>query len=150
DGEPYTPAAEHHDDPFWTPQDEAAADAPLASAPEEHAGATAHAASDLYDDDLDLDVPAAPAPYADATPAIDEPPPPGKNDYLAAARRAAQAQSLPKTRPDPGPTPQLSLRGSSRIVLWGAASGIALLLVGGAYFFGGNRHAPAPAQPTPE
>jgi localization factor PodJL len=146
--EPFTTGAERNDDPFWTPQDEAGADTPLASSQEAVAAVTAPATADLYDDDLDLDFPEAAAPHAEPMPASEEPPPPGKNDYLAAARRAAQAQSLPKTRPEPGPTPQLSLRGSSRIVLWGAASGIALLLVGGAYFFAG--HAPAPAQPTPE
>src|SRR5262249_43816450 len=97
----------------------------------------------------DLDRAPVPAPAPISQPAAMAPPepPPGKNDYLAQARRAAQAQSLPKTRPEPGPTPQLSLRGSSRIVLWGAASGIALLLVGGAFFYSGNRPAPAPAEP---
>jgi localization factor PodJL len=41
------------------------------------------------------------------------------------------------------------LRGSSRVVLWGAASGVALLLIGGAYLLN-NRHAPAPTQPAPD
>jgi localization factor PodJL len=71
----------------------------------------------------------------------DDPPlPPGKNDYLANARKAALAQTQTQTRQRPlthaeqGPTPTLSLRGSSRIVLWGAASIVAALLVGGAWY----------------
>jgi localization factor PodJL len=72
-------------------------------------------------------------------------PPPGKNDYLANARKAALAQSMPKSRPEPGPTPTLSLRGSSRIVLWGAATTIAALLVGGAYYYSSQNAAPRPA-----
>lgn len=96
------------------------------------------------------------APAIEFTPPFDEMPPPlaeaatppGKNDYLAQARKAAQAQSLPKTRPEPGPAPQLSLRGSSRVVLWGAASGVALLLIGGAYYLNTHRHAAAPQHPT--
>jgi localization factor PodJL len=129
------------DDPFWSPEDDAVANAPLmSSAPAVHADTPlAHAGHEAFDDDLPLDAPVA-------TPS-EPPPPPGKNDYLAAARRAAQAQSLPKTRPDPAPTPMLSLRGSSRIVLWGAASGIAMLLVGGAYFYSSQRTA-EPAQPV--
>ncbi|MBS0385830.1 MAG: SEL1-like repeat protein [Proteobacteria bacterium] len=141
DVEAFTPAPAQEDDPFWSPEDEGAS---AVAAPEAHAEPLAHAGDEALGDDLPFEL--APTPALTPEP----PPPPGKNDYLAAARRAAQAQSLPKTRPEPGPTPQLSLRGSSRVVLWGAASGIALLLVGGAYFFGGNRHAPAPAQPAPE
>jgi localization factor PodJL len=121
------------DDPFWTPEHtndaSSHADAAIADA--------AMLDFDPQSEPLDLNTePPAPAP------------PPGKNDYLANARRAAQAQSLPKTRSEPGPTPTLSLRGSSRIVLWGAAGGLALLVLGGAYFFGG-RTAPHPPAPSP-
>lgn len=142
DVEAFTPSPAQEDDPFWSPDDEAIANAPLmSSAPTSHADTPlAHAVHDAFDDDLPLAAPAA-------TPA-EPPPPPGKNDYLAAARRAAQAQSLPKTRPDPAPTPMLSLRGSSRIVLWGAASGIAMLLVGGAYFYTNGQRTAEPAQPA--
>lgn len=77
--------------------------------------------------------------------------PPPKNDYLANARKAAQAQSLPKTRPEQTKSaPQLSLRGSTRIVLWGAA--IAVLAAGGAWYMN-NRAEPeatTESQPTPE
>lgn len=60
--------------------------------------------------------------------------PPSRHDYLANARKAAQAQSLPRARNEPGPAPRLSLRGSSRVVLWGAASVVAAMLVGGAWY----------------
>ncbi len=85
---------------------------------------------------------------------IDEPQseaPTGKNAYLAHARRAAQAQSQPKPRPEAVPTPKLSLRGSSRVVVWGAAGVIALLLIGGArYWVQQNAPAPdaAPVEPS--
>ncbi|MFZ2030729.1 MAG: hypothetical protein WAU68_10505 [Vitreimonas sp.] len=144
DVEAFNPPAQD-DDPFWSPEDEIA-NAPLTSAaPEEPASATplAHGDFDAFDDDLPLDLPDENA----ATP-VEPPPPPGKNDYLAAARRAAQAQSLPRTRADPAPTPQLSLRGSSRIVLWGAASGIAALLIGGAYFYTNSQRAAQAPHPT--
>lgn len=59
--------------------------------------------------------------------------PPSRNDYLVNARKAAQAQSQPK-RPEQAPTPRLSLRGSSRIVLWGAASAIAALAALGVWY----------------
>jgi localization factor PodJL len=115
------------DDPFWTPEthavdafrEETDTEDPLAPTWEEEQAQLAR------DDDpppLDLD-------------GAQSSPPPGKNDYLANARRAAMAQaSLPKTRPEPGPTPKLGLRGSSRIVLWGAASLVALLMVGGVWY----------------
>jgi localization factor PodJL len=142
DVEAFTPPPAQDDDPFWSPEDEAVANAPLmSSAPAAHADTPlSHAGDDVFGDDLPLDAPAATL--------AEPPPPPGKNDYLAAARRAAQAQSLPKTRPDPAPTPMLSLRGSSRVVLWGAASGIAMLLVGGAYFYTNSQHTAEPAQPV--
>lgn len=143
DVEAFTPSV-HEDDPFWSPEDDGIANAPLTSALHDHADTPlAHAdIGSLEDGDLPLTI--ADAPAHEATPA-EPPPPPGKNDYLAAARRAAQAQSLPKTRADPPPTPQLSLRGSSRIVLWGAASGIAALLIGGGYLYmNGQRTAETP------
>jgi localization factor PodJL len=78
-------------------------------------------------------------------------PPPSKNDYLAAARKAAQAQSQVKTRDnDTGAAPRLSLRGSSRIILWGAASLIAVLLIGGAKWFSDRQEAATAAQPQGE
>ncbi|MBI3438628.1 MAG: SEL1-like repeat protein [Proteobacteria bacterium] len=134
------------DDPFWSPEDDDAAGVPLSSRHEHHDDtAFAHGGADDFGDDLPLAL--ADAPPLDAAPA-EPPPPPGKNDYLAAARRAAQAQSLPKTRADPPPTPQLSLRGSSRIVLWGATAGIAALLIGGSYLYSNSQHTAQPAQPV--
>ena len=148
DVEAFNPPAQE-DDPFWSPEDENITNAPLTSASSGlHHDDVPLAHGDIAsfeDDDLPLNLADAPAPEAAPS---EPPPPPGKNDYLAAARRAAQAQSLPKTRADPPPTPQLSLRGSSRIVLWGAASGIAALLIGGAYFYmNGQRTAETP-RPT--
>jgi localization factor PodJL len=70
------------------------------------------------------------------TPVAPQEPPPGKNAYLASARRAAQAQAIPpKARPERSLTPKLSLRGSSRIVVWGAASLVTLLLIGGGRYW---------------
>jgi localization factor PodJL len=86
-----------------------------------------------------------PAPPADE--------PTGKNAYLAQARRAAQAQTLPKARPEPGMAPKLSLRGSSRIVVWGAASLATLLLIGGARYWvqqNSQNQEPASAEPAVE
>jgi localization factor PodJL len=114
------------DDPFWSP-DEAPqtieeAVVPLAQHHESDVPlAGAHEAPLAL-----IDTPAE----TESAPAASS-----KNDYLANARKAAQAQSLPKTRPDTvAETPRLSLRGSSRIVLWGTAGLIAALLVGGAYY----------------
>ncbi|MBY0563380.1 MAG: hypothetical protein K2P58_04255 [Hyphomonadaceae bacterium] len=93
---------------------------------------------------------AIPLSAPEVAPAAPREPPPSRLDYLANARKAAQAQSLPKARPELEPTPRLSLRGSSRVVLWGAASVITLMLVGGAWWFN-NRAASAdgaPAEPT--
>ncbi len=108
-----------------------------------------------FEDSAEAPAPAeSRAPYAATdAPALDltdaPAPPPGKNDYLANARKVAIAQTQTQTRQRPqthaeqGPTPTLSLRGSSRIVLWGAASIVAALLVGGAWY--ANRSADAPA-----
>lgn len=89
-------------------------------------------------------VPLAPPPTQGPAPTQ----PPSRLDYLASARKAAQAQSLPK-RPEQEPTPRLSLRGSSRVVLWGAASVVTLMLVGGAYWFN-MRASSAPEAPPSE
>jgi len=131
------------DDPFWSPEDEAAT--PLAqadknaatAAPDEPLGGVAP---------LDL--------------GAEAPPPPGKNDYLANARKAAQAQANAKgsktasaaADTNTGEAPKLSLRGSSRIVLWGAASLIALALIGGAKYLSDREETASPATPdaTPE
>jgi TPR repeat protein len=116
------------DDPFWTPEE------PDPTAAGELA-ASADDAGPILDED---------PPGAAASPA------PGKNDYLANARRAAQAQSLPKTRNEPSPTPRLSLRGSSRIILWTSATAIAALLIGGAWYLNRDNGAPAEPQQLPE
>ncbi|MEZ5995168.1 MAG: hypothetical protein R3C25_05390 [Hyphomonadaceae bacterium] len=140
--EPEAFAAEVGNDPFWTPDEDALASEESPQPPAEDAVAL----SDSYDD-----VPLAHT-EAPALELLDEPaPPPAKNDYLANARKAAQAQSLPKTRPDKGAqAPKLSLRGSSRVVLWGAATAVAALLIGGAYYMNraADNVAPEPA-PTP-
>lgn len=131
-----TPAED--DDPFWTPEPAA----PLA-----HAPAAPQAAA------FDLD---APAP--------EEPKPPSKNDYLVNARKAAQAQSAPPVKAGKGgkekkqraahgevaPTPMLSLRGPTRVVLWGAV--VAAAIAGGAWYVKQQHRAqPAsPAQPEPD
>ncbi|MGQ0531110.1 MAG: hypothetical protein ACT4OF_00275 [Caulobacteraceae bacterium] len=149
------------DDPFWTPDELAAQTIEQAVAPL----ATASAADPLLATTITTgaDVPLGnnvEEPFSLDVPELDSLPPlpeetaaPGKNDYLANARRAAQAQALPKTRPETaGETPKLSLRGSSRVVLWGAASLIALLLVGGAYYLksrGENAEPQQDSEPAP-
>jgi localization factor PodJL len=137
DVDAFAPPPPEDDDPFWTPD---------AIAP---ASATPH--TDVFAEDagaLDLDVAAPPAFEAPTAP------PAGKNDYLAAARRAAQAQATPpKTRKEQTErTPTYSLRGSSRVVLWGAASAIALLIAGGAWYLNEQQNAaePAPSEPQPD
>jgi localization factor PodJL len=94
----------------------------------------------------------------DAAPEEEPSAPPSKNAYLDNARKAAQAQVKPaqtKTvhvrpaRPDVGATPKLSLRGPSRIVLWGAAGLAALLLIGGARYLV-QRGGAESASPEPE
>ena len=129
----FAPPPPEDDDPFWAPDAAGAAEAPLAITPESH--------------DIDAD--------AEAPPPIEEPaepaPPPGRHDYLKSARKAAQDQSLPQKAREPA-TPTYSLRGSSRIVLWGAASAIALLIAGGAWYLNAQDHArrAAPSQPEPD
>jgi len=145
------------DDPFWSPDTPLADAAPATPAPTAAADVPLGNMPELDDlapienlAALDLDV---------------EPPlPPGKNDYLANARKAAQAQSQQTAKPakkvrEPkaarvkadttGETPQLSLRGSSRVILWGTASLIAVALIGGAKYFGAHHGSPAPAAEPP-
>lgn len=142
------------DGPFWSPEDETPA---LLSEP---AAETPPSPATPDDDGLDaamFDVsPGAEPPQAP----IEPPPPPGKNDYLANARKAAQAQSAPQGKEKdkkekqakPERTASESLRGQSRIVLWGATGAIALMLAGGYWYYnnqqqGAGDEAPAP---TPE
>ncbi len=128
------------DDPFWTPDEFAPqtiedAVAPLVTPPAQTPFAAsadvplAHAEEEPLSLDLPElgDLPPLPEDVAAAAS-------PSKNDYLANARKAAQAQSLPKTRPDKAiETPKLSLRGPSRIILWGAA--VAVLAAAGGYYY---------------
>lgn len=120
-------------DEFWTPTANANVDVPLApreampvAAPDEPLGLTAEA-------------PAATG-----------------HDYLAKARKAAQAQmqSSPQRAAagESKPAPRLSLRGSSRIIVWGAASIAALAAIGGARYFSeraSDSEAGAASQPAP-
>ena len=148
------------DDTFWSPEAETGA-TPLAGAREETP----------FDPIGDLSEPQT------LTELAPEPaPPPGKNDYLANARKAAQAQAEsaktkdkkvkepkqakvkaakePKVKAEKqtetGAAPQLSLRGSSRIVLWGATGLIVLALVAGANYFANSQDAPQDPQTSPE
>ncbi|MES1200805.1 MAG: hypothetical protein ABUS57_05090 [Pseudomonadota bacterium] len=127
----FAPPPPEDDDPFW--------------APEPEAEASPAAAHETHDFDADAEVPPAPA---------DEPAlPPGRHDYLKAARKAAQDQSTPQSKAREAVPPTYSLRGSSRIVLWGAASAIALLIAGGAWYLNMQDHArraAPPAQPEPD
>ncbi|QGZ94217.1 SEL1-like repeat protein [Terricaulis silvestris] len=165
------------DDPFWSPNAEVSVDAatPLASAP-----ATFDATTDFDDGadfgdlpDLDAelhDTLHGEAQALDLTPASEAAPAPvGKNDYLANARKAAQAQAQTKpAKPGKEPkaaklpkqpkaeresarveTPKLSLRGSSRIILWGAASLVALAIVGGAKYISERNDNAGTAEPQP-
>lgn len=150
------------DDPFWTPDD-------LDLSTPSETPTLVQTPPALEDDDLafeplmsehlDEPTPLGDTPALEPTLDLTEPPAPaapaGKNDYLANARKAAQAQSLPKTRSEPAATPKLSLRGSSRIILWGTTGVIAALLVGGALYINGQQEGaetqsePGAATPTP-
>ncbi|MGD9980629.1 MAG: hypothetical protein AB7H66_05185 [Hyphomonadaceae bacterium] len=144
------------DDPFWTPDDLAPqtieqAVAPLVNAPIVDPLAAAPVLGDAdvplahgVEEPLSLDLPE----FTELPPLPEEPAAaPSKNDYLANARKAAQAQSLPRTRPEKvADTPKLSLRGSSRVVLWGAATLIAALIVGGAYYIRSQDESAEPQQ----
>jgi localization factor PodJL len=104
------------EDPFWSPET-------TGELPPLHGSDRPSVADTVIQESM------PPASAAPETPS----PPVGKNDYLANARRAAQAQANVNNKgADAGVTPKLSLRGSSRIILWGAASLIALTLVAGA------------------
>lgn len=147
------PPAESEESPFWSPDAEADA-SPLSTARHDVSNAIENFSADAPIDEFPLNL----APEAEA-------PPPGKNDYLANARKAAQSQALqaktkeskkakaPKTKRDvdADAAPKLSLRGSSRIVLWGAATLIALAIVGGARYFADRQDADsAETQIAPE
>ena len=136
------------EDPFWAPEEEhppfgeIRADEPMIEFADEE------------EEPLDLLAPETPL-------SLDEPETaPGKNDYLAAARRAAQAQAQSQPtkgakkekqpRAEPAETPKLSLRGSSRVVLWSVAVA-ALAAAGGAYYLQQqNAAGPAPSPTPPE
>ncbi len=127
------------DNPFWAPETETETETKTETG-------------------IEADAPLVSQTYAGAEPLdLTEPPPPGRNDYLTNARKAALAQAPPakaRAQAEQGPTPRLSLRGSSRVVLWGAASVVAALLVGGAWVLNSQRaEAPetgpaAPAAPA--
>lgn len=139
------------EDPFWAPEEEHPPfgeirnDEPMIEFADEE------------EEPLDLLAPEAPLPLDEAQAA------PGKNDYLAAARRAAQAQAQSQPAKSAKPakkekqpraeateTPKLSLRGSSRVVLWGVAVA-ALAAAGGAYYLQQqNAAGPAPSPTPPE
>ncbi len=146
------------DDPFWAPENETAQpEQPQEAATSDYA----------VDDDLDISEPTldltaptedAPAPQMQAAAPADETAPeleqpPGKNDYLANARRAAQAQSAPNAKSEK-PAKNASaakLRGPSRVVLWGVSGAIALMLAGGAWYAQqGSEPAPGEPQTAPE
>jgi localization factor PodJL len=152
------------DDPFWTPDEFAPqtieeAVAPLVTPPAQtpFASSADVPLGNAEEEPLSLDLP-----EFDPLPPLEEPAAavvaPAKNDYLANARKAAQAQSmpkqsLPKTRPDKAvETPKLSLRGPSRIILWGAA--VAVLAAAGGYYYynnmpGGEAEPQQDVEPTP-
>jgi localization factor PodJL len=138
--EPSEPLAPLQDEePFWLPEDGGV----QPEEPESLFGATP--------DDVPLASPAPEPPAPEDVPLANLDGPPAKLDYLAAARKAAQAQSPARTRAEPGPTPRLSLRGSSRIILWGAASAIAMLIAGGAWYLNNRDSAQSSAgAQTPE
>ncbi len=156
--------AQGADDPFWSPDIEATT--PFAT----------DAVTEATDEFITIDdLPPLDSPFEQPLQLDPEQPAPaGKHDYLANARKAAQAQvqqtkakepkvkaakaaKPPKERKvkpgkeaDPGAPPQLSLRGSSRIVLWGAAGLIALLVVGGARYIADQQEASVEPQAQPE
>ena len=178
----FTAPPPEDDDPFWSPETLETA-LPPQTAPTMHANMPALDDDISFDDDEPLfgDDPAEVAfahapPTPEAAQAVHEPSlmreeplslehvsepeaTPSKNDYLAAARKAAQAQSMPsKGKDKQTKEPKASdvavpeaprLRGSSRVVLWGSAGMIALSLMGAAWYFGGRPQAPT-ATPAPE
>ena len=142
------------DDPFWTPEIDTPA-APVAAAPSADSPLADVPAS--FEDEILL------SPLSDD--AMFEPEatqaPTGKNDYLNAARKAAQAQAAAKPAGKPGKAAKApkqpkadknDLRGSSRVVLWGAASALTLLAGGGLWYMNQSEQAaaPEPQEPQPE
>ncbi|MCR6645659.1 MAG: hypothetical protein NVV62_14660 [Terricaulis sp.] len=128
------------EDHFWSPETDIAP-AEADAAPEESAEAALDAA--MFDVSPGADAPPHPQ-------TVEDPPPPsGKNDYLAAARRAAQAQSQPAPAKARVERPAESLRGKSRIVLWGATGVMALMLAGGAWYVNQQQQRATPS-PTPQ
>ena len=145
------------EDPFWAP-DELDLSTPQPD-PTLTTQSTSIDSDDAFEPLMSEHADSGDVPLAGAAPEtldLTEPPaeekPPGKNDYLAQARKAAQAQSLPKTR-EQAPTPKLSLRGPSRIILWGATGLVAAMLIGGALYLNGGEEAvetaPEPEAPPP-
>jgi localization factor PodJL len=139
-------AAPQDDDGFWAPDETAtpeALDLEITEAP-------------AFDDAVFDVSPGADAPVT-APETTEPPPPPGKNDYLSQARKAAQAQSQPigkekhkpadKLREKKVREPTYSLRGKSRVVLWGATSVMALMMAGGAWYY--NQQIQNAPRPTP-
>jgi localization factor PodJL len=158
------------DQDTWSPEFEAARPPAPTPAPPQ---LSAFDDSDFEDDFLSQDLGAQPGPASRAPPPadafaldLDQPEPvelpasapAGKNDYLAVARKAAQAQALPvktraKSQTDASASGTPQLRGSSRVVLWGAAGAIALALAGGAWFLKSQapeQPEPSPAAPEPD
>ncbi|MGE0740622.1 MAG: hypothetical protein AB7O98_04705 [Hyphomonadaceae bacterium] len=141
------------DDPFWSPDDDLTT---AVAAPVEDISSTDElmfGEAETFDLPPPADAPVSEEATLDlsaAAPVLDThepPPPPGKNDYLANARKAAQAQAQPKQQQqrESGETPKLSLRGPSRVILWGAAA--AVLLGAGAFYWTQQQGAPTePAQ----
>lgn len=153
------PSVENVEDTFWSPDTETNA-TPLAGVHDD----SPFGPIDTLDEPQELT-------HALTDVAPSEPaPPPGKNDYLAQARKAAQAQAesaktkekkvkepkQPKAakvkgeKTDAGAAPQLSLRGSSRIVLWGATGLVVLALVAGARYFADQSNEAGPTSPEAE
>ncbi|MGE0830510.1 MAG: tetratricopeptide repeat protein, partial [Hyphomonadaceae bacterium] len=92
----------------------------------------AEAAEPSFDAFLDPEPELSLTPEAEAAP---------KEDYLAAARRAALAHAAASSKPvknakaakkSSGETPVTGLKGPGRVILWGAAGAMAAALVGGA------------------
>ena len=138
------------DDPFWSPNEldlSTPSETPTVTQPAFEDDAFEPLLSEHASAEPD---PLPPLPEPLALDLTEPPAPAGKNDYLAQARKAAQAQSLPKTREkEAAAAPKLSLRGSSRIALWGATGIVAALLVGGALYIRGS-DAGSDAQAEPE
>ncbi|MDX2277792.1 MAG: hypothetical protein NW206_20255 [Hyphomonadaceae bacterium] len=148
DTDAYAPAPLDDDEPFWSPDDamvtlpEAEDTAPLSSTTEEFVEAAATPRDDLVLEPLE------------------EPAPPAsKNDYLNAARKAAQAQVAAKPGKAAKPAKPHkakaerdtsgSLRGSSRVILWGSASALTLLIAGGAWYLKEQQDARSAPEPAP-